>query len=127
MTRRALLTLLLAMLGLGIVRWVRDVRERAAPQASLGQQLREYFGYLQLDDAVLGAFVRDYLADTTRARRGERIEAVGARFLLSLRRLLRPLPFALLQPARGIRCLGGRVSPQRIHLWSTVHTRTESR
>ena len=36
-----------------------------------------------LDAAVLEAFVGDYLADTARVRRGERIEAVGSRFLLS--------------------------------------------
>jgi len=84
-TRRALLTVLLAMLGLGIVRWVRDVRERGARSepVSLAQQLRDHFDYLVLDAAVLEAFVGDYLADTARVRRGERIEAVGSRFLLS--------------------------------------------
>jgi hypothetical protein len=81
-TRRALLLALVAMLVGGLVRWARELRGRSA-EGSLERRLLAHLDYLPIDGEVVGAFARDYRADATRLARGEAIEPIASRFLLS--------------------------------------------
>ena len=83
MTRRGFLLAFVALLLVGVVRWVREIAARGAPGGTLATRLRGYFDYLSFDDDVIAAFVRDYQADTPRIHRREPTDAIASRFLLS--------------------------------------------
>ena len=83
MTRRAFVLAFVALLFVGIVRWLREMLARGAPDETLATRLRRHLDYLSFDDDVIDAFVRDYRADSSRVAKGERTEAIASRFLLS--------------------------------------------
>ena len=83
MTRRAFLLAFVALLLVGMVRWVREILARGVPGETLTTRLRRHLDYLSFDDDVIDAFVRDYRADTDRVAKRERTASIASRFLLS--------------------------------------------